>query len=79
MATRAQLEAYDRKKATMFETSILTTGTEDFFGKAIEKIGRRYVWRFERFNNQGVQVSGWMYMSDVIKALKSGALQVFKK
>ena len=79
MATRAQLESYDMKKATMRETSVLTTGSEDFFGKAIEKIGRRYVWRFERFNNQGVQVSAWMYLSDVQKCLKSGALQVYAK
>lgn len=78
--TRAkQLAQYDIARSAFLAESVLTTGKEDFFGKDIIKVGRRYVWQFSRFNDHGAQVSSHMYVSEVCKALKSGALSVYIK
>ena len=75
-----RFEAYDRNRATFTETSIIClNGTEDIYLDGFEKIGRRHIARIKRFNDQGVEVSGFVYISELSRAIKAGTAEVIAK
>jgi len=75
------LTAYDLNRAEFTEYSILYLKHlhTDFYCRSIEKLGRRWIVRGKRANNNGILVGCFMYVSEVSKAIKSGQIEVFKK
>ena len=79
MTTLADFTKYDHDRAMFKEFSILTDGKKDYYGNGFDRMGRRHIMRLNTFNDQGTQISVWMYITDITRAIKSGALTVYVK
>lgn len=73
------LKAQDFNRALYTEYSTLTDGVRDYWCNGADKIGRRHIMQMKTTNDNGVEISIWMYQSKLTKAIKSGALKVLRK